>query len=545
MQHPVSKQDLLPLVVLSGLVVFLVLVWNVRQEAMAYAEDERYLLAGGVEDPLARKEESMVVEMKKELRSMNMKILEANKKLKDCLHGKKQHGEKPELKTSVDKATSQREQSLSLAPSNPQARSLKGMAFSARAPIRYPRITHVDTERARLLMLNRHINNPALMQLLNSRGITMQHNVATQGLQQGRALAPRVWNASAATAATPELFPQLQQPTRSDFFSAANGNGGQVVSALSAPAASYAAPNFLQRQPAVHQVAVEIDPCKVLVTLVTTFMDNGDPRKEMAQENALRSFARLSGKGLKAYLFTDSPKWTMKAKMYGIEVVDRFETNSAGTPLLNYMYNYIAHKDKCPQMDRFVLDGYTNGDIIFTEDLLKTAEAVKARWGPDLALGKMKGVLLIGKRLNVDLANEMLSSDDEVRAMATRGELFQNDAEDYFIYSRGWLNWNDVPNFVVGRRSYDNWLVDHAVHTEGVATIDCSNTVTAVHLTASDGIKAGHNKGVDNDHNINVLNPLTLQRVHEGEWDHGSTDDARYFSITDGANGIGFQQRYS
>eukprot|EP00960_Hanusia_phi_P036714 752482-Hanusia_phi.AAC.4 len=527
-----SKQDAIPLVALSCLAVLLVLLWNVRQESMAYAEEERNILAGG-EDSWAKSEERMIVEMKEELAIANKNILEANRKLKDCQQTKRQHTHQHDISTNRNPPPSAppAEQRDMLGHPGSHGRSLKGFMLPYHAANRHPRITHINTERARLLLLNRQVNNPALVQLLMNRPpITIQH--VNQGQLQGQA---REWNASSYNVLT-----HLQQPTRSEFFSAA-GNGARVVPAF---APSYPMPSAINPKPMAHPVAVQIDPCNVLVTLVTTFIDNGDPRKELAQENVLRSFARLSGRGLKAVLFTDSPRWAVKASMYGIEVVDRFETNSAGTPLLNYMYNYIAHRDKCNQMDRFVLDGYTNGDILFTEDLLKTAEAVKARWGPDLSLGKLKGLLLIGKRLNVDLNNDLLSSDTEVRSLAAAGELFQNNAEDYFIYSRGWLNWNDVPSFVVGRRSYDNWLVDHAVHTEGVATIDCSNTVTAVHLTASDGIKAGHNKGVDNDHNINVVNPITLQRVHEGEWDHGSTDDARYFSIVDG-NGIGFQQRYS
>lgn len=58
--------------------------------------------------------------------------------------------------------------------------------------------------------------------------------------------------------------------------------------------------------------------------------------------------------------------------------------------------------------------------------------------------------------------------------------------------------------------------------------IDITETVLALHLTASDGIRAGHHKGIDNDHNIHVMNPATLKPVGPHEWDHGTTDYATF-----------------
>jgi hypothetical protein len=48
---------------------------------------------------------------------------------------------------------------------------------------------------------------------------------------------------------------------------------------------------------------------------------------------------------------------------------------------------------------------------------------------------------------------------------------------------------------------YADVLLTYAVQTD---LIDASNTILALHLTASDGNSAGHAKMYDNDHNVQV-----------------------------------------
>lgn len=113
---------------------------------------------------------------------------------------------------------------------------------------------------------------------------------------------------------------------------------------------------------------------------------------------------------------------------------------------------------------------------------------------------------------------QILGSDTEVQTLAaSHGKLFQADAEDYFFSSHGAHNLSQMPDFVVGRRAYDNWLVDHAFHSANIVLVDASRTILALHLTTADGNKAGHRKGVDNNWNVNVLNPATQKKVHSGE----------------------------
>jgi len=73
-------------------------------------------------------------------------------------------------------------------------------------------------------------------------------------------------------------------------------------------------------------------------------------------------------------------------------------------------------------------------------------------------------------------------------------------------------------------------LVDNSYHDDKMDLIDATNTILALHLTASDGNKAGHKKGADNDHNIHAHNPMTSKSVGAHEWDHGKTDHAHFFT---------------
>lgn len=196
------------------------------------------------------------------------------------------------------------------------------------------------------------------------------------------------------------------------------------------------------------------------------------------------------------------------------------------------MYKHVANATEatCGKRSDIVFDAYANGDIVFTKGLVDTLAQVKNGWGREIASGARRGVMIVGKRTNVDYHSQNLTNDDEVVQLSKMGQVFQNDAEDYFLYSRGSRDWDLIPDFVVGRRAYDNWLVHNAHHDEAMDVIDASDTVLGLHLTAADGNKAGHKKGADNDHNKQVLNPVTKKSVHGGEWASGRTDNGHFFT---------------
>ncbi|EKX55088.1 hypothetical protein GUITHDRAFT_99722 [Guillardia theta CCMP2712] len=273
--------------------------------------------------------------------------------------------------------------------------------------------------------------------------------------------------------------------------------------------------------------------CDIMVNIMTTVIEAGDELKEKAQLNALASLSRLQSASLgqiRVWLFTTSLYWSEVAMGFGIRVVDKFETNSAGTPMFSYLFQHVENVDLCAVKSRFVFDGYVNGDIILTSRVHLTLTEVMRRWSGPLQSGERQGVLVIGRRHNVEYQGQLLGSDREVEELVGFAEMFESYAMDYFFFSRGWMSWNDIPSFVVGRRAYDNWLVDHAFHRPAVDLIDATASIFALHLTGSDGIRAGHNKGSDNDHNVLAVNPLTMSVVSEVEWDHGTTDHAGYYT---------------
>eukprot|EP00288_Rhodomonas_lens_P013746 CAMPEP_0177706252 /NCGR_PEP_ID=MMETSP0484_2-20121128/9127_1 /TAXON_ID=354590 /ORGANISM="Rhodomonas lens, Strain RHODO" /LENGTH=532 /DNA_ID=CAMNT_0019217703 /DNA_START=144 /DNA_END=1742 /DNA_ORIENTATION=+ len=278
------------------------------------------------------------------------------------------------------------------------------------------------------------------------------------------------------------------------------------------------------------------DPCSVIVNLMTTFVDNADPSKKVAQENTLRAFQRLRPFGVRAWLFTENVEWARKARENGVEVVARFRKNNANTPCLTYMYEYIAHNDGCSaSTSRVVFDGYVNGDILLGKDLADTMKQVAQVWGQDIK-AKTRGVLVIGFRFNQNIGTKEIKSEAELVEFGKTAKAFQANAEDYFLFSRGAVDWQaEIAQFVVGRPAYDNWLVDHAVHEKKVDVIDATKTIRAIHQTCKDGVFAGHAPRLDSGFNKNAINPRTNKKVSNKEWDHGTTNHAHFSSeIKDG-----------
>lgn len=281
--------------------------------------------------------------------------------------------------------------------------------------------------------------------------------------------------------------------------------------------------------------------CDVFINAFTTFIDNSsDTRKVSAQIAVLQAYQRLNVHGVQTWIFTTSDFWAQKALEHGVLAVRKFDTNAHGTPFLGYMYEYVRNTTElnCDGgQAQLVFDFYANGDIIFTRDLVNTLSQIRSNWKDQIRQGRRNGVLVVGKRTNVDYHQQCITSDEDVEQLVKQGKIFQSNAQDYFIYSRNnSQSWKNLPRFVVGRRAYDNWLVNHAYHDDGMDLIDATNTITALHLTATDGNHAGHNKGPDNNYNVQAWNPVTKRVVNSQEWDHSNTHDSHYFTKYNGTD---------
>ena len=189
--------------------------------------------------------------------------------------------------------------------------------------------------------------------------------------------------------------------------------------------------------------------CNAIANVFTTFIENSkDQRKINAQVAVLKAYERLRPHGVQGWLFTSSDEWARRAEEHHVLVVRTFSTNRRGTPLLGGMYKHVANatESKCGAHSKDVtFDSYANGDIVFTMSLVDTLQQVRRGWGRELAAGARKGILIVGKRTNVDFHSQPLESDGDVNALAKTGKLFQNDAQDFFFYTRAARDWDMMP----------------------------------------------------------------------------------------------------
>ncbi|KAJ3235774.1 hypothetical protein HDU77_000206, partial [Chytriomyces hyalinus] len=131
--------------------------------------------------------------------------------------------------------------------------------------------------------------------------------------------------------------------------------------------------------------------------------------------------------------------------------------------------------------------GFANGDILFDTSLVDTIRGV-------MQFRESRGqnhVGVFGRRMNVDvemsalqptftLDQRLLNVKDAVQS---NGTLFGTRAVDYFIWNRELpLEFSCFPPHLLGGVTFDNWFTGLMNHYEGVATIDATNSLAAVHI---------------------------------------------------------------
>ena len=259
------------------------------------------------------------------------------------------------------------------------------------------------------------------------------------------------------------------------------------------------------------------------------------------QVNTLRGLLSQGTPGeVLPVVFTKSPSWGEEIKRHMAEYGEvtysdqfgtRFDrTERSGFPLFRDM---MATAERRAIADGIRFYGYTNGDIIFAEDLTLTLEhissAMDAGFFEAHHITKKehettghKPMMIIGRRTNFqfdrrapgagsnekfhdlfDRSNTCAVSHDFL-LMAAGGELMPEYAVDYFIFTAGAIDWSNFPEYLVGNVAYDQALIGHA-RRAGTVVIDATNTIHAFHQTGNEGNKAGHNRqpGVK-EHNQNL-----------------------------------------
>jgi hypothetical protein len=141
------------------------------------------------------------------------------------------------------------------------------------------------------------------------------------------------------------------------------------------------------------------------------------------QRNALGSWMRL-GEGVQVILNGNDDGVAEAAREAGAEHVPDIERNEYGTPLVNSAFSTAA------RMARNPLLCYVNGDIMFTDELIRATASI----------GK-QNFLMAGRRWNVDISEPWDFSDPQWRKKLLaftrdRGVLYPYECIDYFVFPR-------------------------------------------------------------------------------------------------------------
>ena len=232
-----------------------------------------------------------------------------------------------------------------------------------------------------------------------------------------------------------------------------------------------------------------------------------------AQLVVMRSWFGLSDGQLnlcQVLLFSNDEPHVRLADSLSFDLLTRFDVDAYGAPKLHSLFRqaeYVAGRRDIP----YLL--YVNGDIALGIDAAETADAIAAYDFPEL--------LAVGSRPDVNTqllrtAPAHYTAEMEQLRAATRAEttaapagvntagaslsraltdsMFSSlsaksrssgsvEALDFFLFSRGLWDWQQVPRFLLGRVGFDNWLLHWANSRKSATVVDCSPTLTALHMS--------------------------------------------------------------
>lgn len=227
-----------------------------------------------------------------------------------------------------------------------------------------------------------------------------------------------------------------------------------------------------------------------LLTLFTSW--NANSEKDLVHNLTITNWKSLMPYVIPV-VFTNETSVAKQCSQFGWETRHISVAAADGIPVLKYMYRDAMNNYNSS------FYAYSNGDILFTDTLLKTLLNLLHS-----SVDLNTAVLIVGQRTNVDnvTLDEGSTWNNITRIAKERGKLFTGWAEDYFITTRA-FPWKDIAEVVIGRRAYDNWLVYNsrkAKHT----VIDATKTLDAVHQTTKAGNFEGHSH-TNRDYNHNLL----------------------------------------
>ena len=143
----------------------------------------------------------------------------------------------------------------------------------------------------------------------------------------------------------------------------------------------------------------------VICVMFTTLMSSSDHLKRLAQENTLRALSTLKP-DVHTIVFTNDKHWVKYARALGVEVETRILTNKYGTPYLHGMFKRaFRHRAK--------FYGYTNGDILYGENLITSLHVI-AKEIDEKRLHER--ILITGRRLEHKLSQKDYISQNPYEA---------------------------------------------------------------------------------------------------------------------------------
>ena len=202
-----------------------------------------------------------------------------------------------------------------------------------------------------------------------------------------------------------------------------------------------------------------------MLTIFTTFKPFTDSHIKTIQRNALQSWLLLRPRP-EVIVFGNDQGVKEVAKEFGVLHVPKIETKQ-GLPLISSLFM------QAQRIAKFPLLCYTNGDIIFMQDVISAINAI---------FTNAKQFLAVGRRYDYALTEALDFTGDWQKRLqqgvASKSALHGYSGIDYFIFPKGL--YRDIPPLVVGRGGWDNWMI-YSVRKQGIAVIDITQATTVVH----------------------------------------------------------------
>lgn len=178
------------------------------------------------------------------------------------------------------------------------------------------------------------------------------------------------------------------------------------------------------------------------------------------QHNAVQSWL-LSG--YQIVLCGDDSGVVEYAERAGIGTLPDIARNEWGTPLISDVFAQVQGRLNGD------LIAYVNADIMLDQSLGRAINLVAAQ---------LDRFLIVGRRYDAQVEGRFDFAEGWQARFADPERLHGEFGLDYFGF-RSPL-WDSIPPMAVGRMRWDNWFL-HAATQDGVATIDATTSVLAVH----------------------------------------------------------------